>query len=148
MNVDLLLACNDENGEQEDAIRALQVWHEGESVLELEGDAIDFSAMSDYIRVDGVTFPARCLQTWAGNWCWDLFRVPFDNAVWVLDCARKNKWDAVGGAPFLFSSYNDGDPLAEPLRLALAGDETPRRTRKQETAALAAWDAGEPGRVA
>lgn len=147
MHVDMLLACNDDQGEPEQCIRAMQVWHDGGAVLELDGDPLDFSWGIDAVKVEGRVIAARCLQTWAGNWCWDLFRLSFDDAVWMLDQARTNAWTAEGGAQFLYDSFNDGDPLAEPLRLTLAGDETPRRTSKQERAALAAWNAGEPHRV-
>lgn len=149
MNVELLLACNSPiSGEPNGALTAIQVWHEGASVLDIEGDDLDCIEMTDGIfRIEGRTFAATCIQSWAGNWCWNLYRCSFDEAVSLLEHTRRYGWTAEGGAPFLYDSYNDGDRLAEPLRLTLAGDETPRRTSKQERAALAAWNSGEPRRV-
>jgi hypothetical protein len=150
MSIYLLLACNDPfTGERDDTIEGIQVWHEGsESVLELDGDPLDFcEPIEGLLRVEGRTFTAQCVQTWAGNWAWDLYRFADDEAAQLLEYTQGQGWEATGGAQFLYDSFNDGERLAEPLRAALSGDETPRRTAKQERAALSAWNAGEPIRV-
>lgn len=117
----LLMACNDDNGNHQGFAEQIQFEMDDnfDPVLELEGVIsceivfrVSRGVTTGRLRLSHRWFPIEGYGTWVGNMCWDAARITTETAAAIANyLLALKKLDCVAGQVELYEAWNAGQPI-------------------------------------
>lgn len=108
MNIQLHLACNNDNGNHTGVVVAAEVL----DTIYLEGDPVSCTATSpSVLNIAGLSFNLKGYGRWVGNICWDCATLESTHVATIINYLRTLGWSCTEAESSLFDKFHSGQDI-------------------------------------
>ncbi len=115
--VEIMLCVNNHLGHFTGKVSDIQMYKNGESILDLDPglcDGVTCSIHDERVKISRKSFPIRGYKTYVGNIFWDQIIVKDNVAADILNYLKKlNKWGCMGGLTEFFNNWENNHIFTE-----------------------------------